>query len=206
MYISAIYSSIPRTSLPVIIVRVTLPPSSLRCSPHIFRVLRTGCFDKESRCIFINLYHMPVVLLNWIKCATSEISPALYQDVPIKESNSRSELPKKEKLENEEILGVKAHIPEHEHQDQPKGDAAEGREQVAEPHASPPAHPGYSDRSPRSASQAPRCARTGSPRSSSWHSRRPARNQAGRAGAPSKNLEKRLCSAMANCQSQTYLK
>ena len=79
----------------------------------------------------------------------------------MEESNSRSELPKKERFENEEILGVKAHFPEHEHQDQPKGDAAEGREQVAEPHASPPAHPGYSDRSPRSASQAPRCARTG---------------------------------------------
>ena len=92
-------------------------------------------------------------------------SVQLYQDVPIKESNSRPELPKKEKLENEEILRVKAHLPEHEHQDQPKGDAAaEGREQVAEPHASPPAHPGYSDRSPRSASQAPRCARTGAPR------------------------------------------
>ena len=78
------------------------------------------------------------------------------QDVPIKESNSRSELPKKENLENEEILGVKAHFPEHEHQDQPKGDAAEGQEQVAEPHASPTAHPGYSDRAPGSASQAPR--------------------------------------------------
>ena len=91
---------------------------------------------------------MPVVLLNWIKCTTSEISPALCQDVPIKESNSRSELPKKEKLENEEILGVKAHFPEHEHQDQPKGDAAEGWEPVAEPHASPPAHQGYSDRAP----------------------------------------------------------
>ena len=96
----------------------------------------------------------------------------LCQDVSIKESTSRSELPKKEKLENEEILEVKDHLPEHEHQDQPKGDAAEGREQVAEPHASPPAHPGYSDRAPGdephsppgSASQAPRCVRTGAPR------------------------------------------
>ena len=76
------------------------------------------------------------------------------RDVPIKESNSRSELPKKENLENEKILGVKAHLPEHK--DQHKGDAAEGREQVAEPHASPTAHPGYSDRAPGSASQAPR--------------------------------------------------
>ena len=67
----------------------------------------------------------------------------------IREINSRSEIPKKEKIENEEILEVKAHFPEHEHQDQPKRDAAaEGREQVAEPHASPPAHQGYSDRVP----------------------------------------------------------
>ena len=33
--------------------------------------------------------------------------------------------------------------------------------------------------------------------SSSWHSRLPARNQVGRAGAPSKNPEKRLCAAIA---------
>lgn len=42
----------------------------------------------------------------------------------------QSYLPKKEKLENEE---VKTHLPEHEHQDRPKGDAAEGREQAAKP-------------------------------------------------------------------------
>ena len=65
---------------------------------------------------------------------------------PVQASNSRSELTKKEKLENEEILGVKTHL--REHQDRPKGDAAEGREQAAEPHATPPAHPGYSDRAP----------------------------------------------------------